>query len=327
MKFSKFKELLPYYIVKDKIESYNFKLYRNSSNALPPDLYNVHGERLDVFFLKDDGNPPYTLSLGRNPRYILWDRYNCALEKHFYVHENIFRRTFECKRKYGVLRESEAIYPELYYKAIKYPEIIKDYSLIFTNSEKILDKYENSRFAPANSVWYGTEFCGGVLSEHNCENKDKNISIISSDKSMCEMHKIRSDLTRYYKNSGLVDCYGAAVGKHINKKSEALEQYRYSIVLENNETSLYFTEKILDCFAAMTVPIYVGATKIGDFFNDDGIIQIRKDKLCDFGNVDRIIKRCCESDYNSRLDAIRDNYRRVMEYLCYEDYLFEHYNL
>lgn len=314
----------PYILVRDKIQ--------NTANigrevGTPPELYNSYGERMKVFFLRDSGcmHTPYTLSSGRTPRNILWDRYNIALKTHFYIHENIFDKTYACNNKIGVLRESEEIIPEYYALAMKKPEVIGQFTKILTHSERILDRYENAEFAPACSVWYGTKTYGGNMSSDNYQRKTKNISVIASAKEMCELHRIRGDIARHYKNDPRVDAFGAAVGNYIPHKADALENYRYSIVLENSVTSYYFTEKILDCFASMTVPIYVGATKIDEFFNADGIIKVDKRQLSDLANIDKIVNFCGAEDYLSRIDAIIDNYKRVQDYLCYEDYIYNKY--
>jgi len=325
MKLGRLKEIMPYFIVKDKMGQYDFKSIKDLSISNPPCVFNSRGEKMSVFYLKDSGNGPYSLSLDRYPNNILWDRFNINIDCHFYVHENIFGNTYECRRKYGILRESEEIVSELYKRAIDRSDIIKEYTAIFSSSERILNRYENAKFCPANSVWYGTNICGGFLSDKAYEHKNKNISIIASNKTMCKLHKVRAELAKYYMKSDCVDSYGRAVNRYIEKKSDALQEYRYSIIIENSVAGYYFTEKIMDCFASMTVPIYVGATNIGEFFNENGIIRLGIDTLDDFSNVDKIINGCCEKDYYSRIEAIKDNYKRVQEYLCFEDYLYNHY--
>ncbi len=225
------------------------------------------------------------------------------------------------------MRESEQIIHGVYAKALESPELMKEFDRIFTSSDRILDRYSNAVFAPAGNLWYGTKENGGVLADTAYLNKDKNVSIVASNKAMCELHVLRAELARHYKDSNLVDAYGNAVGRFIEKKSDSLERYRYSIVLENDASSYYFTEKILDCFASMTIPIYVGAKKIGEFFNTDGIIQLSKEELSDFSNVDKIVSSCNEEDYNARIFAIKENYERCKEYISYEDYLCEHYSI
>ncbi len=87
------------------------------------------------------------------------------------------------------------------------------------------------------------------------------------------------------------------------------EHYRYSIVVENGIEPFYFTEKIMNAFAAQTIPIYLGATEIGRFFNADGIIQIGLD---DCNHIENILKRCTPEEYERRLPAVIDNFNRAM---------------
>ena len=47
--------------------------------------------------------------------------------------------------------------------------------------------------------------------------------------------------------------------------------------MENDSVPNYYTEKITDCFATGTVPIYWGATNIGDYFDERGIIVLDED--------------------------------------------------
>ena len=225
-------------------------------------------------------------------------------------------------RKFGVLRESESIVPEDYSMLLKDPSLASEFYRIFTHNEEILEKFPNASFVPAYGVWYGTKRYGGVMDPGNCEKKTREISVISSDKQISEYHKIRYAIARKYMNDPRVDGFGKACGNYIEKKADALTDYRYSIVVENGSSSFYFTEKILDCFASMTVPIYLGAPKIGDHFNTDGIITIdRNDPLA----LDDIIASCSEQDYRDRLPAIRDNYERVQNYLSFEDYILDNY--
>lgn len=84
----------------------------------------------------------------------------------------------------------------------------------------------------------------------------------------------------------------------------------FHIVIENTAIPNMFTEKILDCFQTKTMPIFYGASNIGNFFNIDGILTVN--------SVDDIIAVCnnLSSDvYERALPAIEDNYQRSMNYL------------
>ena len=203
----------------------------------------------------------------------------------------------------------------------KHPGLEKEFTLIFTHSAKILEEVDNARFFPFfASPWFGTEMGGGVIDDHAYEKKTKNASIVSSDKRMCAYHDYRIDLARKCRSEGLADAYGTFDGGSMIKIESALADYRYSIVIENDISPYFFTQKITDCFAAMTIPIYFGATKIGDYFNEDGIIRIKPGD-----NVRKILSGCSEKEYVARLPAILDNYRRVQEYRNMWDWLYDKY--
>lgn len=290
-----------------------------------PIIYNKSGNIKRVFYLKDtlSQHTPYTMVLGQNPETILWDRNNIGLPIQFYTHENIFGYINKyAQKRFAMLFESETIRGKDFQDAIDNSDIIGSFDKVFTFSDRLLDKYENATFAPASGLWYGTNENGGVLDDARYEKKDKNISVIASNKQSTEYHKLRLQIAKDAKNTGKVDAFGAFCGNKIEKKADALDRYRYSIVVENDVKPYYFTEKILDCFASMTVPIYVGATDIGNFFNVDGIIIVKREE---YDNVDAILKKCNEEDYISRIPAIIDNFQRVSRYRCIEDYIYANY--
>ena len=47
---------------------------------------------------------------------------------------------------------------------------------------------------------------------------------------------------------------------------------QFSIAIENIFLNNWFTEKIVDCFLSKTVPVYIGAPNILDYFNGEGIV-------------------------------------------------------
>ena len=77
-----------------------------------------------------------------------------------------------------------------------------------------------------------------------------------------------------------------------------------------------FTEKLIDCFQTKTIPIYYGCSNISDYFNIDGIMIAY--------NIDDIINICnnVKPDYyESKIEAIEDNYNRSMKYLSHKQIL------
>lgn len=316
------KEYLPYSYMKKRRHDQKVDMLKQQNEPL---IYNEYGDVKRVFFLKDtlSQHTPYTFILGQNPDCILWDRHNVGLPIHFYTHEAIFQETNKyARKKYGLLFESEAIRPNDFDRALDSPDIIKRFNKIFTFSERILEKYENALFAPASGLWYGTEINGGEIDPERYMKKDKNISVVASNKQGSEYHRLRVAIAKEAISLGLADGFGQFCNNRIAKKAEGLDRYRYSIVVENDVTDLYFTEKIMDCFASMTIPVYIGARRIGDYFNADGIIIIEPK---DYNNIESVLKRCTKEDYESRIEAIKDNFERVKKFRCIEDYIYTNY--
>jgi hypothetical protein len=289
-----------------------------------PPLYNSQGKRVKTIFLRSDISKhwPYGFVTGQFPRYTFWDRSNYGLKNHVYVHDKILQTIGKPVKKFAFFIEAETIVPQDYMLFEQHKGLEKKFDAIFTHSASLLDKYSNAVFVPAGGVWYGTPLHGGILDRERYKLKKKNISVVSSEKIMCELHRFRIDIARYYKNSSQVDTFGTFAGGPYIKISDSLDEYRYSIIVENDISYYRFTEKILNCFASMTIPVYIGASKIGDFFNIDGIIQVHK---LDIDYIDKLLSSCNEKDYLSRLTAILDNFNRVNDFLCMEDYIYTHY--
>ena len=68
----------------------------------------------------------------------------------------------------------------------------------------------------------------------------------------------------------------------------------------------------MNCFAAQTIPIYIGATEIGQFFNPNGIIQIGVE---DFDRLEEILAKCTTEEYERRLPAVIDNFNLVQHFI------------
>ena len=113
----------------------------------------------------------------------------------------------------------------------------------------------------------------------------------------------------------------------VDYKLEALGPFKFSVVIENEKSQHWFTEKLCDCFATGTVPIYWGAPTIGQFFDERGIIQFNT--VQELGNI---LNNLTPEDYDSRIDAIKNNLAKNEEHAFLPDnYIFQeikkHYNL
>lgn len=317
------KNVLPYGIV----EWYRKKKFCGGpvGNVPEPQVYNANGEKMRVFYLQDKAALyAYSFTGGRDSTHIFWDRSNVRLPIHFYTHEDMFDTKAIAQKKFGLLMEPEVMIPQVYQRLYENPGLVKEFDAIFTHSEKLLEKYDNAKLYLGQGAWYGTLSGGGVPDSELYRRKCKNVSMVSSDKVILESHRRRIEIAKAMKQSGVVDTFGAFDGGPEIKVADALDEYRFSIVLENEISSYYFTEKILNCFASMTIPVYAGATKIGDFFNEEGIIVI--DKTAPMDDIIVAVKKLCTKEaYEERKDAVIDNYNRVQKMLCVDDYIYENY--
>ena len=239
-------------------------------------------------------------TIGKTPKYIQWIREPSKL--HCYVNEYVTQEPEE--NSIALILEPRSIIPGVYNYM---EEHWKDYKYVFTHDSKLMRIADNSHLILFGGVWASDP-----------REKTKNISMIASDKSMCTLHKVRADLARKLKDK--IDCYGSSVVNYRISTEDAHGPYKFAVVIENYLDQDYFTEKICNCFANKTIPIYYGALNICDYFNPDGIMLVRPGDMENF--IDLLD---CQTEYDNRLEAVEDNYNRVKKYECFEDWFYNAY--
>ena len=143
-------------------------------------------------------------------------------------------------------------------------------------------------------------------------NKSKLISMITSNKVWTEQQKYRVDFAE--KNKDIIDVYGRGF-KEIEEKEEGLKDYMFSVAIENATYDTYFTEKILDCFATGTIPIYKGTRKICEFFDSNGILFLDDIK----------IEELTPDLYFSKIESVKRNFELIVGYKLIDDYIFSEF--
>ena len=91
-------------------------------------------------------------------------------------------------------------------------------------------------------------------------------------------------------------------GLPVEDKLEFQKNYRFSFAFENSAFSGYTTEKIIDSFAAGTIPIYWGDPLITELFNEKSFINCNDMKSSD--ELIDVIKSI-EEDDNKYIEMIR----------------------
>lgn len=247
-------------------------------------------------------------TLHKLPRSVSWD-YNVLLnEETFYVDHAIQQGILDKKSKvkYGWILESKYIVDLESFCCQKLKLLKKEFKFIFTHNKFLISlDPELFVFTPANGTW---------ISNPEIYNKTKKISMITSNKTITQAQKFRTAYANKNKNS--LDLFGRGF-KEIPNKELGLQDYMFSICIENGIYETYYTEKILDCFACGTVPVYLGSPDISDHFNSDGIVSLTRD--LDLNSLTSNL-------YYDKIDAIKENLEKVKkDYYTVEDYIYERF--
>jgi hypothetical protein len=207
-----------------------------------------------------------------------WDNYqffvndnNCTECDFWIIHESLdVTESVTCPWENIILIPSEEISQKATYNQ-KYAD---QFSAIFTSRSDI----QNS------NVSRGLYLCAWQVQKTyqelvnlNFPEKHRILSSIVSNNRNNEGHRQRynlmNELKGHFKNN--LDWY--AKGENfIADKWDGWIDYQYSIAIENSRLPYYFTEKLMDCYLAFTMPIYLGGTNMKDFYPEQSYIDLEK---------------------------------------------------
>jgi hypothetical protein len=208
----------------------------------------------------------------------------------------------ECKIKIGWVLESRDITGKIVNIIKQNLDLInKNYDYIITHNKDLYDLGGKFLYYPPHGYW---------IENPQIYEKTKLVSMMSSSKGWTEGHRNRLKYVEKFKNK--VDLFGRGF-KDIDKKEESLKDYMFSITIENDKYETYWSEKILDCFACGTIPIYYGSPDINKFFDINGII-ILDDKFK--------IENLSKDLYFSKMNSIKKNFELSLKYDIIEDILY-----
>jgi hypothetical protein len=245
----------------------------------------------------------------KHSKYIEWKKDSRLEDATFYVDAGIHQGMIDNfkGKKYAWNLESRAIFNvDFIFKNID--SILEKFELIFTSNKDLIDINPNKiKFVPADGTW---------IENPKLHDKSKILSMITSRKKFTVGQDIRMKAAENIKN---MDLYGRGF-KPVEKKEEGLIDYMFSISVENDSYDNYFTEKILDCFATGTIPIYWGCPSIGEFFDERGILFFKN-----LEELNNIVDKLTPDLYYSKMEYTQNNLEKVMDYLVAEDYMYEKY--
>ncbi len=195
------------------------------------------------------------------------------------------------------------------YKKMRKKKVYSKFDRIYTFDSALLAKDPRFVMLPVGGSWIDDK-------NWRIYNKYLNLSMIASRKKQLKGHRLRHEIIGKFADY-LDEVYGSGYLAFDNK-IDVMKPFRYSIVIENGRRDYYFTEKLIDCFAVGTIPIYWGCPSIGKFFNPEGILPFRT-----LRDLKKILANISEEDYFSRMAAVKDNLARAKDYVMPEDNMYE----
>ena len=212
------------------------------------------------------------------------------------------------KPKIAMLIEPRTIQPTIYAWIENHSD---EFDLIFTHDEKILP-YENA-WPIEFMQWYKA---------YPDAHKNKNISMVCSDKKLCKEHEERQRLANLLGNK--VDHYGLYKGGYKCDYYECRAEYLFEVVVDNCWTGNWVSEKLANPIMSFTIPIYLGGKVLPKDVNTEGIIIANSiDEIPNI--VDDVLKNPLHK-YEEMFSAIMGNYIAVgTNHRVFEDWLWNNY--
>ena len=239
----------------------------------------------------------------QRPEHFEWDRTPGTGKVKVFTDAKLNRaKDDKSYRKVAILIEPPEVRREIYDTGLHEP-----FDAVLTHNRDLCDLGRPYLFYPFGGSWIG---------DWGIREKTKDVSIILSFKRSCVGHKLRHKVAGW---DG-IDAYGSGVQRWVDDKSEALSDYRYSLVIENCRPDWWFTEKLIDCLSQGTVPLYWGFPSVKDFFDPRGIVQ-----WTTLEQLEYAMRTIGKSDYESRTEAIEGNLERAREYQCPENWIWKRY--
>lgn len=193
---------------------------------------------------------------------------------------------------------------------------LKQFGHVITSQEPKALKHPNAIRRQAGLLWfYGGSDERGVydsLAAANPPQKSKLLSTVCSTKAMRHtLHSLRLNFTKQLMAvMPELDVFGYGMGK-LDNKADAIDPYRYHLVIENHSCPHHWTEKLADAYLGYSLPIYFGCTNLDEYFPPESYIML---DIRDFPKALKSLRDIIDSDeYEKRLPAIIEARQLILE--------------
>jgi len=188
-------------------------------------------------------------------------------------------------------------------------DYLRQYGTVITFQEPWVISHPNVRCRAPGLVWfYGFSGDGNPYRSYDDlvkeqPEKSKLISTMCSSRTgRVTLHTKRLKFSnRLQHDLPELDVFGHGL-RPVNDKAEALQPYKYHVVVENHIAPHHLTEKLPDAFLAYNLPFYYGAPNATDYFPRESFIPI---DINDYeATLDIIKSHIANNEYEDRLPYI-----------------------
>jgi hypothetical protein len=187
------------------------------------------------------------------------------------------------------------------------------YGKVFTSSPELIEKGGKFIASPPYVHWhlavnaytvgqdaavYDYDFLLNCDEQKVLGAKQNQMSTINSNVNDLPGHRLRADFVSNLCSRGMKlnlyghpywARYGQYKGRANSGKWPAYLTSKYVLVIENEISPYYWTEKFTDAILCYCIPIYYGSTKISEYFPEGSYIPLDINKLSAFDDIQDII--------------------------------------
>ena len=196
-------------------------------------------------------------------------------------------------------------------------DFLAQFGWVITSQEPEVVKHPGAIFKQSGYRWFYGAACKPMLEyDHIAANppvaKSALISTVCSAKRQKHtLHASRYDFTwRLKQDLPELEIFGRGV-RPVDDKSEALDSFRYHLVIENHVGPHHWSEKLSDAFLGLSLPFYQGCPNAADYFPEGSFVPIN---IHDYeGSLHTIRSAIAEGLFEKRLPDLIEARRRVLE--------------
>jgi hypothetical protein len=205
-------------------------------------------------------------------------------------------RSVDSKIKIAWIMEPPAIHS---WARSRLLEIIDEFDHVFTFDHELIKLSEKCHLFHYQYVRLSED-------DWKVHEKTKLVSMIASNKTFAEGHKLRHEVAQKLGQKYEIDLYGSGYNPFpAHGKIRALKDYMFTIVIQNSRDLI---TDLPDVMATGTVPIFWGSSDFRNYYEEKGFITFET-----IEELEKILENLKPEDYYSRIKHVEKNFSLFKE--------------